>query len=74
MSISRTVSIMADASSGDHGGVARADEVVEVLVKDPASQGASFVIPVDAEETRSDGLPSASTLADLGHDSKESAS
>jgi hypothetical protein len=37
--------------------VGRAREMVEALVKDLLRKGASFVIPVDAEKTRSDGLP-----------------
>ena len=52
-----TGSIAADASVATTEEVARAREVVEVLVKDLLRKGASFVIPVDAEKTRSDGLP-----------------
>ncbi|MFW6853298.1 hypothetical protein ACODYM_18580 [Burkholderia gladioli] len=52
-----TGSIAADAIAATTEEVARAREVVEVLVKDLLRKGASFVIPVDAEKTRSDGLP-----------------
>lgn len=52
-----TGSIAADASAATTQEVARAREVVEVLVKDLLRKGASFVIPVDAEKTRPDGLP-----------------
>jgi len=52
-----TGSIAADASAATMQEVARAREVVEVLVKDLLRKGASFVIPVDAEKTRPDGLP-----------------
>jgi hypothetical protein len=52
-----TGSIAADATAATAEEVARAREVVEVLVKDLLRKGASFVIPVDAEKTRSDGLP-----------------
>ncbi|WP_423174501.1 hypothetical protein [Stenotrophomonas maltophilia] len=52
-----TGSIAADASVATTEEVARAREVVEVLVKDLLRKGASFVVPVDAEKTRSDGLP-----------------
>lgn len=52
-----TGSIAIDATTVTTAEVARAREVVEVLVKDLLRKGASFVIPVDAEKTRSDGLP-----------------
>ena len=52
-----TGSIASDASAATTEEVARAREVVEVLVKDLLRKGASFVIPVDAEKMRSDGLP-----------------
>ncbi|MEA9747044.1 hypothetical protein VDF76_08380 [Xanthomonas campestris pv. raphani] len=52
-----TGSIAADASVATTEEVARAREVLEVLVKDLLRKGASFVVPVDAEKTRSDGLP-----------------
>jgi len=37
--------------------VDRARKLVEELVKDLLRKGAGFVVPVDAEKTRSDGLP-----------------
>ncbi|NML29012.1 hypothetical protein [Zoogloea dura] len=52
-----TGSIAVDASAATTQEVARAREVVEVLVKDLLRKGASFVIPVDAEKTRPDGVP-----------------
>lgn len=52
-----TGSIAVDASTATVQEVARAREVVEVLVKDLLRKGACFVIPVDAEKTRSDSLP-----------------
>ena len=52
-----TGSIAADASAATTEEVARARGFVEVLVKDLLRKGASFVIPVDAEKARSDGLP-----------------
>lgn len=52
-----TGSISADSTVAATEEVARAREVVEVLVKDLLRKGASFVIPVDAEKTRLDGLP-----------------
>ncbi|WP_198085099.1 hypothetical protein [Variovorax sp. E3] len=52
-----TGSIAADALAATTEEVTRARAVVEVLVKDLLRKGASFVIPVDAEKTRSDGLP-----------------
>lgn len=52
-----TGSIAADDSAATMQEVARAREVVEVLVKDLLRKGAGFVIPVDAERARSDGLP-----------------
>ena len=52
-----TGSIAADATAATTEEGARAREVVEALVKDLLRKGANFVIPVDAEKTRPDGLP-----------------
>lgn len=52
-----TGSIAVDATASTAEEVAHAREVVELLVKELLRKGASFVIPVDAEKTRSDGLP-----------------
>lgn len=52
-----TGSIATDAAIATAEEVTRAREVVEALVKDLIRKGASFVIPVDAEKTRPDGLP-----------------
>lgn len=51
-----TGSIATDAATATVGEVTRAREIVEALVKDLIRKGASFVIPVDAEKTRPDGL------------------
>lgn len=50
-------SIADDASIAIPAEVLRAREVVVALVKELLSKGATFVVPVDAEKTRSDGLP-----------------
>ncbi len=52
--ITGSIAIEAAASAEEVG---RAREMVEALVKDLLRKGASFVIPVDAEKTRPDGLP-----------------
>lgn len=52
-----TGSIAGDVATATAEEVARAREVVETLVKDLLRKGANFVIPVDAEKTRPDGLP-----------------
>lgn len=52
-----TGSIAADGATASADEVARAREIIEALVKDLLRKGASFVIPVDAEKTRSDGMP-----------------
>ena len=52
-----TGSIAIDPITATVEEVARARRVVEMLVKDLIRTGASFVIPVDAEKTRPDGLP-----------------
>lgn len=52
--ITGSIAIEATASAEEVG---RAREMVEALVKDLLRKGASFVIPVDAEKTRPDGLP-----------------
>jgi hypothetical protein len=52
-----TGSIATDPTIATMEEVTRAREVVEMFVKDLIRKGASFVIPVDAEKTRLDGLP-----------------
>lgn len=52
-----TGSIAGDASVATSEEVGRAREIVQTMVKDLLHAGASFVIPVDAEKKRSDGLP-----------------
>lgn len=52
-----TGSIASDAALALPEEVARAREVVATLVKNLLRKGASFVVPVDAEKTRPDGLP-----------------
>lgn len=52
-----TGSIANDPTTATVEEVTRAHEVVETLVKDLIRKGASFVIPVDAEKMRPDGLP-----------------
>lgn len=50
-------SIADDAGVATPTEVARARELVQFLVKDLLGRGATFVIPVDAEKNRTDGLP-----------------
>jgi hypothetical protein len=50
-------SIGADASLATPDEVRRAREFVQMLVLELLRAGATFVIPVDAEKTRDDGLP-----------------
>jgi hypothetical protein len=52
-----TGSISVDAAVATVNEVARACNLVECLVKDLLSKGACFVVPVDAEKLRPDGLP-----------------
>lgn len=52
-----TGSVAVDASTASAEEVTRARKLVEMLVKDLLGKGASFVIPVDAEKARPDGLP-----------------
>lgn len=51
-----TGSVATDPNIATVEEVNRARQVVETLVKDLIRKGASFVIPVDAEKTRPDGL------------------
>ena len=50
-------SIVDDESIAPRAEVERARSLVELLVKELLSRGATFVIPVDAEKTREDGMP-----------------
>lgn len=50
-------SIVADVATAAPEEVRRARQFVEALVEDLLRKGANFVIPVDAEKTRTDGLP-----------------
>lgn len=52
-----TGSIATDGAAATADEVTRARGIVEALVKDLLRKGACFVIPVDAEKTRPDGLP-----------------
>jgi hypothetical protein len=52
-----TGSIATDLEAASAEEVHRARELVESLVKELLRKGATFVIPVDAEKLRSDGLP-----------------
>lgn len=50
-------SIVDDESIAPRAEVERARSLVDVLVKELLSRGATFVIPVDAEKAREDGMP-----------------
>lgn len=50
-------SIVDNESIAPRAEVERARSLVEFLVKELLSRGATFVIPVDAEKTREDGMP-----------------
>ena len=52
-----TGSIATDLEAASAEEVLRARELMESLVKELLRKGATFVIPVDAEKLRSDGLP-----------------
>lgn len=52
-----TGSISVDPAIAPAEEVARSREIVESLVKELLRKGATFVIPVDAEKLREDGLP-----------------
>jgi hypothetical protein len=52
-----TGSIAADATTATAEEVEKARQLLELLVKELLRKGASFVVPVDAEKKRADGLP-----------------